>query len=271
MQKFQLFDHFMQSKMFDIKNFDVVMKKLIVKTNNILYILNKQKNMRYRIHSICVFAKINSMFIFKFETRSRQKINTKMKINNWNDFVVQKNKRKKNEKKSFIIIHWSFYSRLNILFQSFDSIDSIIIIFQNNSRFQEIQISNIVIFTIFFVHIFFDVRELQIIHRAISKKHVKKHNEMIWKKRYISFVSNDWFELIIKLMLLRLTIQRFVNIKQIICDVERSRSLKSILTKHCRKHYFSFQKWTHSSNIFNNWRFFFSSLTISWKMTNVKR
>ena len=89
MQKFQLFDHFMQSEMFDIRDFNAAMRKLIVKTNSILYILNKQKDMRHRIHSICVFAKADSVLIFRFETRSRQKVNTKMKVNSWNDLVVQ--------------------------------------------------------------------------------------------------------------------------------------------------------------------------------------
>ena len=67
---------------------------------------------------------------------------------------------------------------MNNLFQSFVSIDSIINTFQNNSRFQKIQISNIVIFTI-------NVRDLKITNRTIFDEYEKNYDEMTWKKRYV--------------------------------------------------------------------------------------
>ena len=91
----------------------------------------------------------------------------------------KKKKRKKDEKKSSTTIHRSSQFVLNNLLQSFASIDSIVDTFQNNSRFQEIQVSSTAIFTV-------NVRDLKITNRTILDEYEKDYDEMTWEKRYVA-------------------------------------------------------------------------------------
>ena len=74
MKRHESFDDFMQSNMFDFKDFNDAIKKLTFKTNSSLHIGNKQKDMRHIVFSSWIVAATDLVFVFKFETWSYQKI-----------------------------------------------------------------------------------------------------------------------------------------------------------------------------------------------------